>query len=160
MIDHDILIEYTSAAFDNYGRITREALHLTTAVMWSCRSPVERMKVGAVITSNDMKRILSIGYNGVASGLPHNHIRPNPGDSGTIHAEVNALAMADCTIPNKIMFCTHSPCETCAQLIVNAGFECVYYLEVYRDLIGIGILETCGVKCKKLKIFQHQLSQG
>lgn len=122
------------------GRPSRESIHMQTAHLWSLRSQDPRLKVGAVITSHDMRRVLSVGYNGPAKGLPPEFIRNEPGNSGCLHAEDNAIAYVDSTVENKVMFITHSPCEMCAQRIINANISTVYYSISYRDTVGINIL--------------------
>ena len=44
-------------------RPSREEIHMKTAIMWGQRSTCKRpnRKIGCVITSEDMTRILSIG---------------------------------------------------------------------------------------------------
>lgn len=138
-------------------RPSREVIHMLTAFLWSTRSQDPRLKVGAVVTSQDLRRVLSIGYNGPAKGLPESFISAEPGNSKCLHAEENALLLADCTIPNKVIFITDSPCLMCAQRIVNAGFSRVVWARKYRDESGLKILESCGVAHEQLPISQSDL---
>lgn len=124
---------------------------MATAFLWASRSEDPRLKVGAIITTSDMRRVLSFGYNGLAKGRPKEDIRIEPGNSGCLHAEDNAIAMCDSTVPDKIIFITHAPCEMCAQRIVNAGFSRVYFCKGYRDKSGLHILIKCDVKFDVLK---------
>ena len=133
-----------------FSRPTREQIHISTAFLWASRSMDPRRKVGAVITTEDMKRILSIGYNGPAKGLPDSYIRDEPGNSGCLHAEDNAIAMVDSTIPDKIIFITDEPCEMCAQRIVNANITRVYYHHPYRAHTGLSVLDKCGVPFEQI----------
>lgn len=116
------------------------------AFLWSERSLDPRRKVGAVVTSPDLRRILGIGYNGPAKGLPPSFIRSEPGNSGCLHAEENALLTTDFSVGGKVMFTTDEPCELCAQRIVNAGVVKVYYSRQYRTHEGLHILHQCKVK--------------
>lgn len=110
------------------------------------RSYDPRLKVGAIVVSDDNTRLLSLGYNGNYRGGPHVPDSVDPGQSGFIHAEVNALVKCDYNFNRqKVMYLTHSPCPQCAKLIVNANIsEVVYDLE-YRDSTGLKILNGCGI---------------
>lgn len=111
------------------------------------RSYDPKLKVGAIIVSEDNTRMLSVGYNGNYKGGPHEHECPIPGESGFIHAEVNALVKCDYNFPKKkIMYVTHSPCRACSKLLVNADITKVVYLNEYRDVSGLNILRDSGVE--------------
>lgn len=115
------------------------------------RSYDPRLKVGAIIVSDDNTRLLSLGYNGNYRGGPHEPESVDPGQSGFIHAEVNALVKCDYNYNRKkIMYLTHSPCIMCSKLIVNANISEVIYDVEYRDASGITILKTCGVKVNRI----------
>lgn len=135
---------------DGEGRPTRESLYMAMAHLWAKRSLDPRLKVGAIVTSEDMRRVLGIGYNGPAKGLPRTVIRNEPGNSGCLHAEENALLTSDFSIPNKRMFITDSPCELCAHRIINAGVKHVYYDRQYRVTTGLEILESLGIEVIRL----------
>ena len=110
------------------------------------RSYDPRLKVGAIVVSDDNTRLLSLGYNGNYRGGPNVPDSVDPGQSGFIHAEVNALVKCDYNFNRKkIMYLTHSPCAQCAKLIVNADISTVVYDEEYRDLSGIKILQSCNI---------------
>lgn len=111
------------------------------------RSYDPRLMVGAIIVSDDNTRLLSLGYNGNYKGGPNEPDSFNPGQSGFIHAEVNALVKCDYNFfRKKIMYITHSPCVSCAKLIVNAEISRVVYGEEYRDKSGIDLLHACGIE--------------
>jgi dCMP deaminase len=98
------------------------------------------------VVSDDNTRLLSLGYNGNYRGGPNEPDSKDPGQSGFIHAEMNALVKCDYSYNrNKIMYLTHSPCPLCAKLIVNANITKVIYDVDYRDTSGLTILQTCGV---------------
>jgi len=110
------------------------------------RSYDPRLKVGAIVVSDDNTRLLSLGYNGNYRGGPHEPDSIDPGQSGFIHAEVNALVKCDYNFNRKkIMYLTHSPCAQCAKLIVNANISEVIYDKEYRDISGLTILQRCGI---------------
>lgn len=110
------------------------------------RSYDPRLKVGAIIVSDDNTRLLSLGYNGNYRGGPNQPDSVDPGLSGFIHAEVNALVKCDYNFNRKkVMYLTHSPCAQCAKVIINADISQVVYDEVYRDPAGIDLLSSSSV---------------
>lgn len=114
------------------------------------RSYDPRLKVGAIVVSDDNTRLLSLGYNGNYRGGPNVPDAEGPGMSGFIHAEVNALVKCDYNFNRrKVMYLTHSPCVQCAKLIVNADVSSVIYDVEYRDLCGVKILTSCGVSVNR-----------
>ena len=108
-----------------------------TALRASC----DRGKSGAVITKDN--RILSAGYVGNASRMPHcddightmRHIVEtsivgnetyHDGDHciSTVHAEANAIcnsARYGVALKGATIYCTMTPCYACAKLIVQCG---------------------------------------
>jgi len=117
------------------------------------RSYDPRHRVGAVIVTEDMTRVLSVGYNGNYSGGPNEVESDIPGQSGMLHAEINALLKCDYNDPkNKIMYVTLSPCRMCAKAIINSGVKEVVYSEEYRDLSGVCLLRSCGIKTRQYKL--------
>lgn len=96
--------------------------------------------------------MLSTGYNGPPSGLPHcQHENGTPCDDA-VHAEANAIAFAarhGVAVEHATMYVTNSPCTGCAKLIINAGLSEVFYLEPYRDPSGIILLTRANVRCLK-----------
>ena len=59
------------------------------------RSYDPRHKVGVVIVTDDNTQVLSVGYNGNYSGGPNEVESTVPGESGMLHAEINALLKMD-----------------------------------------------------------------
>ena len=119
------------------------------------RSPDERCKVGAVIVTHDNSQVLAIGYNGDHKGGPNQVESMEPGQSGFIHAEINALLKLDYNNPKyKLMYVTLSPCHMCAKAIINANIDEVIYCDEYRDLSGIELLKECGIKVWRFNLEQ------
>ena len=115
------------------------------------RSIDERRKVGAVIVSADNARVLALGYNGDYRGGPNRTLSSEPGASGCIHAEINALIKLDTTtLHQKVMYVTTEPCYMCASAIINAGIDEVVYADEYREHDGIKILRERGVRVRRL----------
>ena len=111
------------------------------------RSPDPKHKVGAVIVNDENTQVLSIGYNGDQKGGPNKRDSTETGQSGFIHAEINALIKMDYNNPcKKKMYLTLSPCEVCAKAIVNAGIDEIIYSEFYiHGKKGIRILNQAGI---------------
>lgn len=126
----------------------REIIHMATAVMWSLRSTCKRAQCGAVITTHDMKQVLSVGYNGPGAGLPDDRCRGTEGQCGCLHAETNAILRANPGV-NRVLFTTSAPCEQCAQHILGTEISRVIYLRMYRDSMGLNLLEG-KVKIEKI----------
>ena len=118
----------------------------------SNRSYDPRLKVGAIVVSEDNTRMLSVGYNGNYRGGSHVHESSEPGKSGFIHAEVNALVKCDYNFPKKKhLYVTHSPCKECSKLIINADISRVIYEIPYRDPVGIELLRSVGIEVQSLE---------
>ena len=121
------------------------------AMTISRRSIDPRFKVGAVIVTEDNTQVLSIGYNGDQAGGSNEVESLEPGQSGCIHAEINALIKLDYNNPKKKkMYVTLSPCKMCAKAIVNAGIGEVIYLKKYRDESGLLLLLDSGIQVRPL----------
>ncbi len=100
----------------------------------STRATCSRRKHGAVIVQT--RRIVSTGYNGSPSGLPHcidggcpraQTDAPQGHDYSeciAIHAEANALLFSG---PDErdgaTLYCTGAPCFGCAKPIANSGVD-------------------------------------
>ena len=122
----------------------------------SKRSYDPRHQVGAIIVTDDNTQVLAVGYNGNYSGGPNQVESFVPGESGMLHAEINALLKMDYNNPKrKIMYVTLSPCRMCAKAIINAGIDEVVYQEAYRDPGGVSILEQGGIQVRKFTCSQN-----
>ncbi len=114
------------------------------------RSYDPRYQVGAVVVTQKNTQVLAVGYNGNYSGGPNEVESPEPGNSGMIHAEINALLKCDYNNRGKkIMYVTLSPCKMCAKAIINGGVKEVVYNEEYRDMSGIALLRSAGVTVRQ-----------
>lgn len=135
-------------------RITRDTLNMEVAGVISKRATCGRARVGCVITINN--RIVSTGYNGPPRGLLAN----NALDQGhctcdtkvpcaiAIHAEANAIyaaARAGISLAGGKLYCLYSPCWKCAEAIIQAGIEEVYYSKEYRDDKPLELLSMHGI---------------
>jgi dCMP deaminase len=126
-----------------------EKYFMSIAQQVAMRSTCLRRQVGCIIILE--KRIVSTGYNGAPSGLPHCEdvgcVRERQGiASGErhelcrgLHAEQNALiqaAMHGTAVRGGTVFCTHKPCILCTKMFINAGIKLVYYAEGYQDTMA------------------------
>lgn len=122
-------------------RITRHEYFIEIAKLTSKRSICPRKKVGAVLVKDG--RIIATGYNGVLPNEEHEKAQNHDGTSATVHAEANLISFcAKEGIPtnNTIMYSTLSPCQKCAELIIQSGISEIHYIEEYRDLEGVHTL--------------------
>lgn len=109
------------------------------------RATCVRRKTGAILTDS-RGAILSSGYNGIGSGVPHcsqpgspcKGLRTHPGDSGNentdcwaTHAEMNAILQCHRIDLAHTMYCTNFPCFNCAKAIVNTPIARIVALEDY-----------------------------
>ena len=126
---------------------------MQTAHLIGQRSYDPRRQVGVVIVTVDNTQVLAVGYNGNYTGGPNEVESLEPGKSGFIHAEINALLKMDYNNPKKkILYVTLSPCRMCAKAIVNAGISEVVFDQAYRDSGGLDILNDAGVKIRRCRM--------
>jgi dCMP deaminase len=127
---------------------------MNMALLVAQRSTCTRLQVGTVISSTDFRKVLAMGYNGNATGLPNTCDRTGEagvGNCGCLHSEENAII--NCDAPRtveKIVFVTHLPCIMCAKRLLNLGnVQQVYYLNDYRIKDAASMLVTQGVEVHK-----------
>ena len=126
------------------------------------RSTCLRRQVGAVVVLD--KRILSTGYNGVPSGLPHcaevgclrDQLNVPSGERHELcrglHAEMNALlqgARYGLSMQGAMLYSTHAPCSLCTKMIINAGIRTIVYLSGYADAMSEEMLNQAGVAVRR-----------
>ncbi len=129
-----------------------EQIYMELALKLAERSTCSRLNVGTVITSTDYRKVLAVGYNGNAAGLPNNCDRPDAGNCGCLHSEENAVI--NCDSPRsteKHVFVTHLPCVGCAKRLINlGGVKKIFYRTEYRSLDSIAILQSVGIEVAHL----------
>ena len=119
----------------------------------SKRSYDPRFQVGSVIVTEDNCQVLAVGYNGNYSGGPNKVDSEIPGESGMLHAEINALIKLDYNNPKrKKLYLTLSPCRMCAKAIINSGITEVIYSDEYRDVSGLELLLNSGVTTRQYNV--------
>jgi len=138
------------------SRIDRTEMLMRVATIVSARGTCNRAQVGAVLARDG--RIISTGYVGSPAGTPHCidvgcELDPTTGGCiRTVHAEANAIAFAaryGISTENTDLYCTHSPCGSCAKLIINAGISQLVYEQEYRDLRPLVLLAQVGIEINK-----------
>jgi len=146
-------------------RIERHEQMALNALIASLRSTCGRRAVGAIIERDG--RVISTGYAGPPSGFPHcsqacMDEHKSTGCGKTIHAEANAIAYSarhGISTEGATLYCTLSPCKTCAGMIVSAGISRVYYIEPYRDSSGLELLEKAAIPCEMINVnYAHLLN--
>lgn len=140
------------------SRISRDEQMGLHSLVTALRSTCGRRMVGAVIALEG--RIISTGYAGPPEGFPH--CSPQclceaqvSGCRRTIHAEQNAIAYAarhGISTKGSTLYCTLSPCESCAKSIISAGITRVVFLEPYRDSSGVNLLNEALIPCEILTV--------
>ena len=133
---------------DKSERITREKYFIEVTKLTSLRSSCPKKKVGAILIKDN--RIIAMGYNGVLPNIEHHKGIDEEGITHTVHAEANIISFcAKEGIPTKgtTLMTTLSPCEKCAELIIQSGIKEVVFLERYR-IDTAEMLVNNGVKVK------------
>lgn len=135
------------------SRPSFEQIYMKLAFDLAKRSTCQRKSVGCVITTTDFRKVLAVGYNGNAAGLPNGCDHPDiPGGCGCLHGEENAIINCDSPrLLEKIVFVTAVPCPICSKRLINLGnVKKVYYNEQYRDTSGLDILRSVGIQVENL----------
>ena len=114
------------------------------------RATCPRASVGCVLVRG--KHVIASGYNGAPAGLPHCTEHGCAMVDGhctrAVHAEANAIAQAaryGNAIDGAWAYCTHTPCSTCAKLLLSAGIAGVIIAQDYGDGDGVRTLLDGGI---------------
>lgn len=137
-------------------RPTLDEYMLQLLPLLASRGTCRRRRVAAIVT-DDKGHLLGCGYNGVPPGFPHCLDQPCPGAddrSGdntrceALHAESWAIVQAGDRLKQATrLYCSCTPCFSCAKLIVTVGIPCVVVTELYHgDLSGLRYLLTHDVR--------------
>ncbi len=147
--DIDSLREQVEQVIDKIQNKTRppwDEYFLEIVKTVAKRATCNRGRSGCVIVKN--KQILVTGYVGSPTGLPHcdevGHLfRKNIDEDGnisnhcvrTVHAEQNAICQAakrGIALEGATLYCTMTPCRTCAMMIINCGIKRVVCQNKYH----------------------------
>jgi dCMP deaminase len=72
-------------------------------------------------------------------------------DKNELHAELNAILQAECSLKDTTLYSLYSPCRQCAKSIISAKISKVVYHEEYsRDIEGLALLKKCGIGVEQL----------
>jgi dCMP deaminase len=132
------------------------------------RSTCAKIKTASIVVLNN--NILSIGYNGVPSGIQHcadfwsergfddvynREFRTRHREWSArfeIHAEINAIVKAPREITGATLYTVYSPCINCAKCIVSTGIKKVVYAEQYnRDFVDTrALFNAMGITFEKV----------
>ena len=137
-------------------RPTWDSYFINIALAVAERSTCDRAHVGAVLVRD--KRILTTGFNGSPSGLPHcdadGHLLVDGHCVRTIHAETNAIiqaALHGVSTKGATCYVTHFPCINCAKTLINAGICEIVYVNDYRiDEHALQFINNVGVELKQI----------
>ena len=148
-MQQDAIVYPDPAKQDRYDQA-----YMRMAQEWARLSHCTRKKVGAIIVKDGM--IISDGYNGTPTGFPNDR-EDAAGLTHwyVLHAEANAIlkvARSSNNARGATLYLTHSPCNECSKLILQAGIKRLVYLDAYKDPSGLELLEKGGVMVRKLEL--------
>ena len=148
----------------NHRRISKDNYFMKMAEVASLRSTCIKRKVGVVLVKDD--HILSTGYNGAPSGLPHctpekcvrKHLEPGekPELCRGVHAEINCIIQAalhgTAIEGNTSLYTTTFPCMDCLKLIINAKIKRLIYKEGYNmeNIVKADLLKNSNIEIIRL----------
>ena len=138
----------------NNERLNWDEYFMSIALLASCRSPCQRLKVGSTIVKEN--RLVSMGYNGYISGAPHISRIKDDHEQSIIHSEVNAIS--DCakrgaSLQGTKIYVTHYPCLNCFRTIASCGIKEIIYLNDYKNDETVQLLATdAGIVIRMLNV--------
>jgi dCMP deaminase len=147
-----------------------DAVYMGMAELMASISHGVNLKVGCALVTNN--GVVLTGVNGQAKQLGNvleyrdyeyqGREQPYTDEDGcmyrlttkpsTIHAELNAILKAakeGVSVVGSTVYLTHSPCVSCASMLVQAGVIKVVYKAPYRCADGIVLLIDCDVEVVK-----------
>lgn len=146
-------------------RKSKDTYFCEIADLVSSRSTCLRNKVGAVLVKES--QILSTGYNGAPTGLPHcdevgcirEELKVPPGERHELcrglHAEQNAIIQAayhGVSVKEAKIYCTTKPCSICTKMLINAGITEIIYVEPYKDELAEQLIKESNLKIRRVEI--------
>jgi len=119
--------------------------YITIANEISKRSDDPKTKVGAVLVKNNS--IIGTGFN-YKLNIDFDW---NDKHKYMIHAELAAIANANCSCKGADIYITLSPCNECIKLLIAHGIKTIYYKDEYHDFAFTKQLAECsGIKIIKI----------
>ena len=128
--------------------------YMGTALLHAKLSKARRAQVGAVLVTSH--GVTLTGYNGTPTGRSNDCELLQTWHEGpvyvtkpeVIHAELNCIMKAareGVSCIGATVYVTLSPCIQCSAMLVQAGVKRVVYMQQYRDVTGIELLQDCGI---------------
>ena len=134
------------------SRLSWDEYFMSVALLISSRSSCDRLHVGCVLVKNN--RIISSGYNGFLTGVPHESCVVNNHEQNTVHAEQNCIsdcAMRGVSCNNAVAYITHYPCINCSKILAASGIKKIFYNEDYKNSeISTNILKSSNIEIIKI----------
>ena len=152
-------------------RMSWDEYFMKVAMVVAERSNCLRHHIGAIAVKN--RRIISTGYNGPPTGFPNctdvgcikdkdaveKHLKGmHHGTSHdlcpAIHAEQNMIIQASLhgvSLRGATVYCTHTPCNLCARMLVNAGIKEYVTFSDYYNKEFLKIFKSAGITFRKIK---------
>jgi len=144
------------------SRISFKKLFVETTKLVAQRSSCVKAQQAALLIKDN--RIISFGYNGPPAGTFNCNDDGGEEACGKdsngscfhgIHAEQNAIGYAarnGIDTEGCIIYCTETPCISCAKLIVASGIKEFHYIDEYRLDDGLKFLEYCEISTWKIEM--------
>lgn len=140
-------------------RLAYDIAYMEMAISFSKLSYAERNKVGCIIVSKDYQ-VIAQGFNGTPKGMENScEYISESGERITkpevLHAETNAISKCarwSSSTEGGTLYVTLSPCLDCSKLIIQAGIARVVYLDEYRNIDGLKLLNKAGIIIEQLDI--------
>lgn len=127
------------------------------AINYSIRATCDRLRTACIIVKD--KELVSAGYNGSPSGLPHcddvGHLIINDHCERTLHAETNAILHADRSrLVGAEAYIIGTPCIRCFMMLVSSGVNKINYLGEHKNSMGKDYIQEIASK-KDVKLVQY-----
>lgn len=123
------------------------------------RSSCLHRQVGALLVVEN--RIIATGYNGAPAGMAHcdqlgGCVKEQKGFASgeghdycrALHAEQNAIiqaAIMGASVKGATLYCTHSPCNLCAKMLIGVGVKRIVFSGHYPDTLAMDYFEEAGI---------------
>ena len=144
--------------------ISWEQYFMGLALLAAKRSKDPKTQVGCCIVDNN-NIIKSIGYNGFPRGCNDDILcwgnDKNSYDNKyryVIHAEVNAIILANTNLQNTIAYITHFPCAECAKWLIQSGIRKIVYLNYKSDITSHKLFLFSKIEYIKYKLSNRTIT--
>lgn len=108
----------------------KDSMYMGIALLYSRISKAERLKVGCCfVTQNN---VVLGGVNGLPRPLGNVCEEEGVTKKETIHAELNGILKAakeGISLVGSTLYVTHSPCKSCASILIEVGVKRVVILK-------------------------------